>query len=128
MAKTVNTLLHSKKQANSNAHPEACTNPETPETHDEEQTRTCRMNLKFLPNIISNAQTGFLKNRFIGENIRLIESIINHKNMEQILGLLLFVDFEKAFDSIEWSFIEKTLRHFNFGTSLVSLVNFFIRT
>ena len=75
---------------------------------------------KFLPNIINNDQTSFLKNRFIGENIRLIESIINHTNMEQIPGLLLFVDFEKAFDSIEWSFIEKTLRHFNFGTSLVS--------
>ena len=80
---------------------------------------------KFLPNIINNDQTGFLKNRFIGENIRLIESIINHTNMERIQGLLLFVDFEKAFDSIEWSFIEKTLRHFNFGTSLVSWVKLF---
>ena len=80
---------------------------------------------KFLPNIINDDQTGFLKNRFIGENIRLIESIINHTNMEQIPGLLLFVDFEKAFDSIEWSFIEKTLRHFNFGTSLVSWVKLF---
>ena len=76
--------------------------------------------MKFLPNIINNDQTGFLKNRFIGENIRLIESIINHTDMEQIPGLLSFVDFEKAFDSIEWSFIEKTLTHFNFGTSLVS--------
>ena len=41
--------------------------------------------------------------------------------MEQIPGLLLFVDFEKAFDSIEWSI----LRHFNFGTSLVSWVKLF---
>ena len=80
---------------------------------------------KFLPNIINNDQTGFLKNRFIGENIRLIESIINHTNTEQIPGLFLFVDFEKAFDSIEWSFIQKTLRHFNFGTSLVSWVKLF---
>ena len=80
---------------------------------------------KFLLNIINNDQTGFFKNRFIGENIRLIESIINHTNMEQLSGLLLFVDFEKASDSIEWSFIEKTLRHFNFGTSLVSWVKLF---
>ena len=64
--------------------------------------------MKFLPNIINNDQTGFLKNGFIGENIRLTERIINHTDMEQIPGLLLFVDFEKAFDSIEWSFIEKT--------------------
>ena len=40
-----------------------------------------------MPNIINNDQTGFLKNRFIGENIRLIENIINHANMEQIPGL-----------------------------------------
>ena len=64
--------------------------------------------MKFLPNIINNDQTGFLKNGFIGENIRLTERIINHTDMEQIPGLLLFGDFEKAFDSIEWSFIEKT--------------------
>ena len=35
------------------------------------------------------------------------------------------INREKAFDSIEWSFIEKTLRHFNFGTSLVSWVKLF---
>ena len=80
---------------------------------------------KFLPNIINSDQTGFLKNRFIGENIRLIDGIINHMNTEQIPGLLLFVDFEKALDNIEWPFIDKTLRHFNFGTSLVSWVKLF---
>ena len=40
-------------------------------------------------------------------------------------GLLLFKDFEKAFNSIEWSFIEKTLRHFNFRIFLVSSVKLF---
>jgi hypothetical protein len=33
-------------------------------------------------------------------------------------GLLLLVDFEKAFDSIEWLFLKKTLNSFNFGPSL----------
>ena len=70
---------------------------------------------KILPKIINNDQTGFLKDRFIGENIRLIDSIINknyYTNTEQIPGLLLFIDFEKAFDTIEWSFIEKTFEIF----------------
>ena len=80
---------------------------------------------KVLPKIINNDQTGFLKGRFIGENIRLIDSIINYTNTEKIPGLLLFVDFEKAFDSIEWSFIEKTLKYYNFGTSLVTRVKVF---
>ena len=80
---------------------------------------------KILPKIINNDQTGFLKDRFIGENIRLIDSIINYTNTEQIPGLLLFIDFEKAFDTIEWSFIEKTLKYFNFGTSLVTWIKLF---
>ena len=80
---------------------------------------------KVLPKIINNDQTGFLKGRFIGENIRLIDSVINYTNTEKIPGLLLFVDFEKAFDSIEWSFIEKTLKYYNFGTSLVTWVKVF---
>ena len=32
-------------------------------------------------------------------------------------GLLLLVDFEKAFDSIEWEFLIKALKSFNFGPS-----------
>ena len=62
---------------------------------------------KFLSRLIDNDQNGFLKNKFIGENIRLVDSVINYANIKQIPGLLLFIDFEKAFDSLEWSFIEK---------------------
>ena len=80
---------------------------------------------KVLPKIINNDQTGFLKNRTIGENIRLIDSIISYTSTKQIPGLLLFIDFEKAFDSIEWPFIERALKHFNFGASLVTWFKLF---
>ena len=50
-------------------------------------------------------QTGFMKGRFIGENIRLIDGVINFADAENILGLLLFFYFEKAFDTMEWAFI-----------------------
>ena len=36
--------------------------------------------------------------------------------------MLLFIDFEKAFDSLEWTFILSTLRSFGFGTSLINWV------
>ena len=68
----------------------------------------------FLPNLINNDQTGFIKGRFIGENIRLIDSVICYAKEENIPGLLLFLDFEKAFDTIEWPFIRKTLQYFGF--------------
>ena len=75
-----------------------------------------------LPNLINHDQTGFLKGRFIGENIRLIDCIIQYATEKNIPGLLLFIDFEKAFDSLEWSFIHDTLRSYGFGTSLINWV------
>ena len=39
---------------------------------------------------------------------------------KNIPGLLLFIDFKKAFDSPEWSFIERTLQYFGFDSSLIS--------
>ena len=75
-----------------------------------------------LPNLINYDQTGFLKGRFIGENIRLIDSIIQYATEKNIPGLLLFIDFEKAFDSLEWPFIHDTLRSYGFGASLIKWV------
>ena len=60
-----------------------------------------------LPSVINNDQTGFQKNRFIGENITLLNSILSYTDIEKIPGLLLFIDVEKAFDTLEWSFMEK---------------------
>ena len=72
-----------------------------------------------LHKLINNDQTGFLKGRFIGENIRLIDSVVNYTAAKKIPGLLLFLDFEKAFDTLEWPFIQKTLISFGFGPSIV---------
>ena len=59
-----------------------------------------------IPKIIRNdQQTGIIKGRFAGENIRLINGIIYHSESNKIAGLLLFLDFEKAFDTVEWPFI-----------------------
>ena len=75
-----------------------------------------------LPNLINHDQTGFLKGRFIGENIRLIDSITQYATEKNIPGPLLFIDFEKAFDSLEWPFIHDTLRSYGFGASLIKWV------
>ena len=82
-----------------------------------------------LPKLISNDQTGFIqkKNRFIRENIRSIDSIITYTAVKRIPGLLLFLNFEKVFDTLEWSFIHKTLRHFGFGSSFSNWMKVFLQ-
>ena len=42
-----------------------------------------------------------------------------------ITGILLFKDFEKAFDSLEWNFMFKCLEIFGFGNSLARWVETF---
>lgn len=42
-------------------------------------------------------------------------------------GILLFIDFEKAFDSLEWYFLKKCLKLFNFGPDLINWVNTFYK-
>ena len=79
----------------------------------------------FLPKLISDDQKGFIKGRCISENIRLLDSVIKFTEGKKIPGLLLFLDFEKAFDTLEWSFINKTLQHFGFGPSLLNWIKLF---
>jgi hypothetical protein len=78
-----------------------------------------------LERLISNLQTGFLKGRYIGECTRLILDIIVRTEEEQIPGLLLLVDFEKAFDSLEWDFMFKCLNFLGFAESIIKWVKHF---
>ena len=54
---------------------------------------------KALPAIIHHDQTAFLKGRYIGENLLDLITIIEHCNQKGVDGLLVAVDFEKAFDT-----------------------------
>ena len=77
---------------------------------------------KILPQIISDDQYGFLNGRFIGENIRLFIDILNFCKNNNIKGLALNIDFEKAFDKIDWDFIYYALELFGFDTGFINWV------
>jgi hypothetical protein len=62
--------------------------------------------------------TGFIPGRYIGENTRLIYDVLHFTEEQDIPGILLLIDFEKAFDSISWVFIESVLDFFNFVFSI----------
>ena len=68
---------------------------------------------KVLPKIINNDQTGYIKGRYIGENIRTITDIIEYCKLKKMSSILLLIDFEKAFDTVSWKFL--VLHKFNFG-------------
>ena len=72
---------------------------------------------KVLPSVISKDQSGYLKGRNIGINIRSIFDVIESAENNDSSTLLAFLDFEKAFDKLNWIFLQKTLQSFGFGQS-----------
>ena len=77
-----------------------------------------------LDKLIHRDQSRFIAGRYMGENTRLIYDIMKYTELNDIPGLILLIDFEKAFDSVSWSFIFKVLKFFKFGDSLISWIKF----
>ena len=50
---------------------------------------------------------------------------MHYTDEHNIPGLLLLIDFEKAFDSVSWSFLYKVLEFFGFGNSIISWIKLF---
>ena len=73
---------------------------------------------KVLPKIINPNQTGYVKGHFIGENIRLIQDVMFLTKHTNTPGIAIFLDFRKAFDTIEWNYLLSALKLFNFGSDI----------
>ena len=47
---------------------------------------------------------------------------MQHADQHDLPGLILLVDFAKAFDSLSWKFIYKVLEFFKFGNSIITWI------
>ena len=56
-----------------------------------------------LSNIVKYDQTAYVKGRYTGGSICLISDILEFTENNDVPGVLYSADFEKAFDSVEWS-------------------------
>ena len=68
---------------------------------------------------------GFIKGRYIGDNIRSLLEVIDLAEEENLSCIILSIDFEKAFDTISWKFLNKCLIFFNFGSSFQQWIKLF---
>jgi exonuclease III len=78
-----------------------------------------------LPELINTDQTGFVLGRLIGENIRVVDDLMNYCKGNNVDGLLVLLDFEKAFDSLSWNFLEYALKSYGFEDFFISWVKIF---
>ena len=78
---------------------------------------------KVLNRILGPHQKAYIPNRFISEATKNTHDVIEQAIRTKNPGLAILVDFEKAFDSVSFSFIQKTLEIFGFGQNFRKWIN-----
>lgn len=81
--------------------------------------------IRYLPKLIHPNQVGYVKNRNITDNIRTVIDLMEYLKEENLPGILINIDFEKAFDSVDWTFLRLVLNKFNFGESIIAWIKMF---
>ena len=77
---------------------------------------------KVLPEIIHSNQNAFVKGRSIFDAIRTIDDVMGYTKEKELSGILVAIDFEKAFDTLNFNILIRTLRKLNFGPSFIQRI------
>jgi hypothetical protein len=70
---------------------------------------------KVLDPLISKSQTAFLKGWQLVEGVVVVNEVIDYAKKSGKECMILKVDFEKAYDSVDWKFLDYVLQRFGFG-------------
>ncbi|XP_071738779.1 uncharacterized protein [Rutidosis leptorrhynchoides] len=77
---------------------------------------------KVIHKVIGAEQSAFLKGRNILDSVLIANEIIDELKRKKRKGLIFKVDFEKAFDCIEWDFLFNTMHYMGFGNKWISFI------
>jgi len=75
----------------------------------------------YLKKLLSDEQLGFVGDRYIGEGI-LTAELLMEKYAEQNEGLFVNLDFFKAFDTIDHSYLQAVLHKMGFGENFIGML------
>ncbi|GJR49569.1 RNA-directed DNA polymerase, eukaryota [Tanacetum coccineum] len=68
-----------------------------------------------LGDIVSDVQSAFVKDRQILDGPFILNELLQWCKSKKIRSFLLKIDFEKAYDSVRWDYLDDALKKFGFG-------------
>ena len=75
---------------------------------------------KLMNSVISKSQSAFVKGRHLVDGVLIVNEVVEVARLRNQECLILKVDFEKAYDSVEWSFLVYMLRRVGFAEKWIA--------
>ena len=75
-----------------------------------------------LSGLISKEQSGYVEGRQIMVNISLVQEMIHTLNSRKNVGMMMQLDLSKAYDKVNWNYLEAILRAFGFSNQWIGWI------
>ena len=79
--------------------------------------------LKIITQFLSSSQIGFVPRTFIAEATMLVKMVQAYVEQEDEEAHMIFLDLEKAFDRVSWSYLKKSAIDLGFTPDLMSWID-----
>jgi len=77
--------------------------------------------------VISPFQTAFIPGRNILEGVVILQEVLHELRSKKPSGVLIKLDFEKAYDKVNWNFLEEVLHRKGFAETWIQWISKAVR-
>ena len=73
--------------------------------------------------VVRPSQNAFMQGRNILDGVVILHETVHKLHRKKLNGIILKLDFEKAYDKVKWSFLQQTLRMKGFSAKWCALIH-----
>ena len=86
---------------------------------------TIRLN-SVAEHVVHPSQTAFMQGRHILDGVVILHETVHELHRKKLNGVVLKIDFEKAYDKVKWPFLQQTLRMKGFSAEWRAMIHSFV--